>query len=520
MKYLIALILGWTATCIAQPSMDWPQGAGPGANFRVSQPAPTVWSAAQNKGLAWRTPLPESGQSTPVLHRGKLFLTTNLEVHEDSTLGADIVAWCLDAADGRVLWRQTIPGTHPLRLSGCFSDASSPPALCHEDRVVFVNAAGTVQCFDLEGRSLWKREMLTAGRTLPFYHQGACVLTRQVYPPDPDGNFPHKYAESPLEMWTQLQALEMETGEVRWTSTCGVNMGCAIVPWKLSDGRSVAVVGRGGGHGPPERPDGISLVDLQDGATLWTLPLEGFMATMCFGLRNDRVELFDDRDHISVDALTGKVVRRDSIVSGVTVFRREGEGWKRETLDIPTTKSTRMITQTSDLLVGRYHYFRSYTTPYLGRVDVDSGKVEYLELPLQLARLSGQPDRLQWYQEPKDKKDPQLKNQAIVANDMRNTRGWVVVGDERSRGNGWGHVAAVTPTVAGQHLYVPVMNGTVYVLRWEAPVLDGSALVAINDLGQAGQAWNRASLAVAGGRIYAHTLREVLCIQGLPGSAR
>ena len=39
----------------------------------------------------------------------------------------------------------------------------------------------------------------------------------------------------------------------------------------------------------------------------------------------------------------------------------------------------------------------------------------------------------------------------------------------------------------GDHLYVPVMNGTVYVIKWNAAKLDASAVVAINDLGMVGK---------------------------------
>ena len=56
------------------------------------------------------------------------------------------------------------------------------------------------------------------------------------------------------------------------------------------------------------------------------------------------------------------------------------------------------------------------------------------------------------------------------------------------------------------------MSGTVYVIDHDADVLDEKAIVAINDLGSIGKSWNRASLSFAGGRIYAHTIREVICI--------
>jgi len=493
-------------------TLQWPQASGNG-DFTTAATAPVNWSVVQNQNIAWKLSLPETGQSTPVIAGGKVFFTTLKPVNADASLGRDILAWCCDSRTGTVLWKRNIEGKYPLRLSGCFSDSSSPPAVCDGKRVVFVNASGGMACFDLEGNTLWQRDFFTVGRTLPFVHAGNIVLTRQIYPPDASGNFPHKYKDSPLAMWTQLHAINLQSGKDVWTTKCGVNMGCAVLPQKLSNGLSVAVVGRGGGHGPPEKPDGVSLVDLKNGATLWTLPLNGFMATMSYRIRNDVAHIFHKGEHLAVDALTGKVLRRVSIVNRLSVRSRIHGGWETSQQSIPA-RGSRMITQTSNLLAGPFHYFRSYTHPWLGRVNVDTDAVEYLELPLQLARFQSAPDKLKWFIKPTDKKSPGLKNQALVANNMKNSRGYVVMGDKRSAGNGWGHVAAPTPSIAGDYLYIPVQNGTVYVIKWNAGRLDENAIAAINDLGPAGGAYTRASLSFAHNRVFAHTIGELICIGG------
>jgi hypothetical protein len=143
---------------------------------------------------------------------------------------------------------------------------------------------------------------------------------------------------------------------------------------------------------------------------------------------------------------------------------------------------------------------------------------------VQLLSEAGQSDRLLWdasgiptewlpKRTGKNAKKPlPITQWAFHPNDMKNSRGFTVVGDGRSRGNGWGHHAGAVPTAIGDHLYVPVMSGTVYVLKWNAEKLDEKALVAINDLGPVGQSWTRASLSFAGGRIFAHTIRELICI--------
>ncbi|MDF1862985.1 MAG: PQQ-binding-like beta-propeller repeat protein [Verrucomicrobiales bacterium] len=494
------------------PAADWFQGSSASGNFSTESPAPTHWSVVNNENIRWKLTLPETGQSTPVIASGKVYFSTLKEVAEDSSLGKDIIAWCVDEKTGEVVWKRELQGRHPLRLSGCFSDSSSPPAVCDGERVVFINASSGIACFDLDGNPVWKKEILSVGRTLPFLHEGNLIFTRQIYPPEPDGNFPHKYADSPKEMWTQLQAIDMKSGEPVWTTECGLNMGCAILPQRLLDGRAVAAVGRGGGHGPPEKPDGISLVDLSDGSTIWTLPLEKFMATMSYRIRNDVLPVFHQGEHLCLDATTGEITSRSSIINEVPVrLWNDGQRVIRP-VTIPDAGKGRMITQTSNLLVGKWHYFRSYKRPWLGRVDIESGAVEYLELPLQLSRVKGEADQLLWYVEPASKKEPKLEQQVFVNNDMKNSRGFVVFGDKRSKGSGWGHIASPTPSVAGDHLYVPVMNGTVYVIRWNAETLDESAVVAINDLGPVGQSYTRAGLSFSDGAAFAHTIRELICI--------
>tara|TARA_R110002049_G_scaffold285698_4_gene467130 strand:+ start:315044 stop:316618 length:1575 start_codon:yes stop_codon:yes gene_type:complete len=498
---------------------DWPQGAGPNADFQVGAAAPVKWSVVRDENIAWKMTLPETGQSTPVVCGENLFFTTMAPVDGDAELGSEVVAWCCNAKTGDVKWKRHLAGKYPLRLSGCFSDSSSPAPVCDGERVVFLNASGSIACFDLQGEPIWHQDIMPAGRTVPVVHDGKLIFTRQTYPPEPTGVFPHKYADSPPELWTQLQALDMESGAPVWNTTCGVNMGCTPMLQTLADGNRVMVVGRGGGHGPPEKPDGISLIDVDDGTTLWTLPLDGFMSTMTISIRAGKAHLFHGTEHLSVDEKKGQILSRVSIVDDVPVrrFTAGTRSTHRETL--ADSKKGRMITQGSNLLVGPYHYFRSYTHPYLGRVNVDDGSVEYLELPLQLARTRGGDDQLLWYDPPpasQKKQDPNgvpaMKDQAIVTNEVKNSRGFVVMGDKRSTGNGWGHIAAPIITVAGPHLYVPVMNGTVYVVKWDAESLDEHAVVAINDLGPAGKSWTRASLSFAGNHAYAHTIGELICI--------
>lgn len=507
---------------------DWNQAAGPSGNFRIRDAqAPTQWSLVHDQNIRWRKELPETGQSTVVSWGDRLFFTTIKPVTRESNLAKDIVAWCCDANTGQTLWTNEILAEHPLRMSGCFSDSTGPPAVTDGKHVCFFNASGKIACFDFDGKPVWQRDLMPVGRSQPTIVDDRVVFIKQAYMPDDHGHFTHEHKDAPLEKWTQLHALDLATGEDVWTTTCGVNMGCVPLLQTRSDGQRVMIVGRGGGHSPPEKPEGISMIDVSNGKTLWTLPLDRFMSTMTYSVYGDDVLVFHADEHIWVNALTGKIRRRGSILDRVSVCTHDHLGWSTSTQSISAGKKSREIIQQSNVLCGQYHFFRSYTNPWIGRVNVVSGDVEYLQLPVQLRRTL-ESDRDEWLwdwkgmepdlvkkllgQSKKKQKQLPITQWAFAANDMKNSRGHVVVGDDRSRGNGWGHHASQVPTVIGENLYIPTMAGTVYVIRWNSATLDDAAIVAINDLGPVGQAWNRASLSYGRGRLFAHTIREVICV--------
>ena len=95
---------------------------------------------------------------------------------------------------------------------------------------------------------------------------------------------------------------------------------------------------------------------------------------------------------------------------------------------------------------------------------------------------------------------------------MRNAKGFLATNDKRNAGSGWGHCSAASPIVVGEHLYMPTMIGMVYVLKWNAAVLNENALVSISDLGLSGKTWSLSSLSYRDGKIYARTMKELICI--------
>ena len=106
----------------------------------------------------------------------------------------------------------------------------------------------------------------------------------------------------------------------------------------------------------------------------------------------------------------------------------------------------------------------------------------------------------------------QQGHRLLAVQDVEKQRGIDIATDKRAKGTGWGHVSAASPILVNRHLFFPIMNGTVYVIDAFAETLDEKALVAINDLGPAGETWTLASFSYANGRLWMHTMKEVICI--------
>ena len=187
-----------------------------------------------------------------------------------------------------------------------------------------------------------------------------------------------------------------------------------------------------------------------------------------------------------------------SLVEKVSLQRYANDSYIHEAeTALPAGKRKKAITYHTNCLVGDYHYFRTHNDFLIGRVNVSTGRVEYLQVPVQVMR---------------DAKTETVLWDKALENDAKNSDGFVVCQDKRAKLNGWGHVSAASPIVVGDYLYMPTMIGTVYVLRWNAPQLDETALVSISDLGLGGKTWSLSSFAFADGKLYARTMKQLICI--------
>lgn len=153
--FLLVVLLAMSTLARAE---DWPQFRGPtGQGHTASKRLPLEWSTTKN--VAWKQLLPGKGWSSPVLVKGRLYLTTAVapgEGSDEATL--KLQAFCLDEKTGKTIWTTTLftpdAGKAP-KGHGKNSQASPTPLI--EDARLYVHFGhlGTA-CLDLDGKILWK----------------------------------------------------------------------------------------------------------------------------------------------------------------------------------------------------------------------------------------------------------------------------------------------------------------------------------------------------------------------------
>jgi len=145
---------------------DWPQFRGPdGTATAPDSGVPLRWSDSEN--MAWKTELPGHGASSPVVWRGKVYLTaytgyglTVEEAGDPTDLRFHVI--CLDLATGDIVWDQSRPTTGKVqKITPRIVDhgyASSTPACDDSGVYAYFGTSGMV-AYDLEGKLKWTADV-------------------------------------------------------------------------------------------------------------------------------------------------------------------------------------------------------------------------------------------------------------------------------------------------------------------------------------------------------------------------
>jgi outer membrane protein assembly factor BamB len=114
---------------------EWPGWRGPrGDGTSLEKGIPTKWNGLTGDGIVWKTEIPGSGHSSPIVWGDRVFVVT---CHEDqSTYKCRRTLLCLDCASGRILWQQAVLAAPLEKKHTLNSFASSTPVT--DGKLVYV----------------------------------------------------------------------------------------------------------------------------------------------------------------------------------------------------------------------------------------------------------------------------------------------------------------------------------------------------------------------------------------------
>jgi len=173
---LVFLVAAFSV-CRPSAAANWPQWRGPGSNgISAETKLAEEWSPTKN--IAWKSPVPGRGRSSPIVWGDRIFLTTDIEGekidglkppvhkfgndvfrHPDSTGMAvkhrfDVL--CFERKTGKLLWQKTVyegPVSDERHKSGSYA-APTPVTDGHAVYAYF--GAEGMYAFDFAGKLLWK----------------------------------------------------------------------------------------------------------------------------------------------------------------------------------------------------------------------------------------------------------------------------------------------------------------------------------------------------------------------------
>ena len=166
------------ASLLAVPlaAQNWPAFRGVNGTGLGTGTPPIAWDVKTNRNVAWKTPIPGLGHSSPIVWGDRIYVTTAVPasgtptvVTGDSSKGgiaaaADMVAhtWrllAIDKSSGTIVWdREVHKGVPRVKRHVKASHASSTPVTDGRAIVALLGSEGLF-CFDMTGALKWRQDL-------------------------------------------------------------------------------------------------------------------------------------------------------------------------------------------------------------------------------------------------------------------------------------------------------------------------------------------------------------------------
>jgi outer membrane protein assembly factor BamB len=331
----------------------WPQWRGPlGTGVAPDANPPTVWS--ESKNIRWKTELPGSGHSTPIIWADRIFVTTAVpygNVLQPKYSGAPgahdnvpvrrrhrFMVLAINRRDGKIIWERTVRRALPHEGGHYTASLASNSPVTDGKHVFACFGSRGLYCIDFDGNLLWN---VNLGKILTKHGHG-------------EGSSPALFGDTLIvnvdhEGQSFVIAFDKRTGKQRWK----------VMRQEVTSWATPIVVEHGGK--PQVIISGTNRVrgyDLADGRLIWE----------CGGLSANIVA--------SPVAANGIVYAASSYETrALLAIRLEGaKGDVTGTNQVVWTRKRGTPYVPSPLLYGDSLYFLRHYQGILSRVDVKTGK--------------------------------------------------------------------------------------------------------------------------------------------------
>jgi outer membrane protein assembly factor BamB len=151
---ILSVICLLTVAARAQADENWPSFHGPRNNSHSdSTGLPLVWSETEN--IVWKTPIHDSGWSSPVVWGKQIWLTTATDDGKQS------FAVCVDLQSGKIVHDLKLFETAKPENTRQYNTFASPTPVIEEGRVYVTFGSYGTACLDTRaGKTVWTRRDL------------------------------------------------------------------------------------------------------------------------------------------------------------------------------------------------------------------------------------------------------------------------------------------------------------------------------------------------------------------------
>jgi outer membrane protein assembly factor BamB len=223
---------------VAGAESNWPRWRGPQQDGHSADTnLPVKWT---NENVVWKTTLPGSGQSSPVIWGDRIFLTSALDQ------GKERIVFCVDRKTGEIVWRQSAWKGEPEK-SHDMNGWASATCVTDGEMVVAFFGRGGLHAYSVQGQPLWSSDL---GTFAGPWGTSACPIIV--------GDLVVQNCDADSDAW--IRAFDKKSGKEVWKTRRRDHRGWST-PIVVESGKRREIVVNG--H------EGVQAYDPESGHELW-----------------------------------------------------------------------------------------------------------------------------------------------------------------------------------------------------------------------------------------------------------